>query len=76
MKVRELIAILESVNPESLVVSSMDAEGNGYSVICETSFDYYFLPDCPGCMRGEICEKEDLDEMGVTDIPCVVLWPV
>jgi len=41
MKVKELIEILKSVNPELDVVMSKDAEGNSYSPLSDFSFGVY-----------------------------------
>jgi hypothetical protein len=79
LTVGELKAVLESLNPEMLVVLSSDVEGNGYSPL-----DAYGLGDyCPeSTWSGEFYTNDDpgLDlDVFEEDTNCrraVALWPV
>jgi hypothetical protein len=79
MKVKELIAELQKLDPETLVVLAKDAEGNGYKSLADVNAGMGFA-------AGEIGYLEltnRLREAGYTEddlcakdaVPCVVLWP-
>ena len=77
MKVKELIEILKTCDPELKVVLSSDGEGNSYSPVDGYNDKYYYFPE--SAWSGEVLSKEDLEEdeqdYQETD-RCVVLYPV
>lgn len=83
MKVRELIEILQGLDQDALVVSSKDAEGNGFSPTAreystggyqaDSSWSGDFFDDAR--VVGE--DDEGHDYIDDSDHQrCVVLWPV
>jgi hypothetical protein len=80
MKVKELIEELTKVNPEAVVVLSIDSEGNAYNEVHSMSNEYNWKP-----LWGEIGLKkltEELEADGWTEedtmpdgVDCVLLWP-
>lgn len=85
MKVRELIEVLQQMDPERVVVLQKDGEGNGYSPCDGVDDNAAYSPDSTwsGSVRRQKlsaadCKagftKEDLAPKGAQ--PCVVLWPV
>jgi hypothetical protein len=72
MKVKKLMALLETLDPEKEVVMAKDPEGNGYSPLMECSERIYRpVTTWSGVLYDE---EEDTPEPG--DSHCVVLWPV
>lgn len=81
MKVKELIAELQKVDQESLVIMMSDPEGNDVYTLEWVNIDNNQAYDKEGedvgpmrltkKLREEGYEKEDL----VTGEKCVVLWP-
>ena len=86
MKVSELIAILESAPGDALVIVQSDAEGNGYSPLCEVDSNCIYVAD--STWSGEVysidCTAEDADcdseeefeEFKSSGQRCVTLVPV
>lgn len=84
MKVHELIALLQTYDPELPVILQKDAEGNGYSPLDGADDDVVYQPenDWSGTVHtmsaghDEACldldEWEELLKAG----KCVVLWPL
>jgi hypothetical protein len=76
MKVKELLEILNDVDPEAEVIMSSDGEGNSFSPCADHSAQYRYEAD--STWRGELV-SEDPDEFDEerwdAAIPCVVLWP-
>ena len=71
MKVKDLIAALQILDQEALVVLSSDAEGNSYSsasYIAECFYDEE---------NSDILTEQDCLEFGGTDRyeKCVTIWP-
>lgn len=82
---KELIAALSELDPDTIVIQSRDAEGNGYSPTYETSTGFYRPYNT---YSGEFCQplddedrasgrftEEDEYEPQDGDVPCVCLWP-
>lgn len=63
MKVKELIELLSHQDPESEVVASSDAEGNGYSPV-EGVYTGYYKPECTwmGEWKSHMDEDDFEDE--------------
>lgn len=85
MTVRELIEVLQAMDPERLVVLQKDAEGNCYSPIegADDNAAYAAEPPWFGEVGKQVLTrkdrdagfgKEDLAPKGAT--PCVILYPV
>jgi hypothetical protein len=79
MTVAELIAELQQLDPEALVVQSKDGEGNSYSPLADVSFGWY-LPDSTwsGEWMHDGAENEpEYEWEGPTDkdVRAVCLWP-
>jgi hypothetical protein len=72
MKVQELIAILQELNPGSEVVMSKDAEGNEYSP-CANYGEAMYDPETT--WYGTIYTPGDDDYIPETAIKYVILWP-
>jgi hypothetical protein len=75
MTVRELIAALQGVDPDMMVVLQEDAEGNGYSPLAGAEPAYYVAEST---WSGTAYGQEDIDggdapEGGQT---ALILWPV
>lgn len=80
MKIRQLIAELEKLDPELEVIVSTDSEGNGFDEMRVISPGYNYNPQDREIGISELTE-EDINS-GYTDedvmedgVPCVVLWP-
>lgn len=82
MKIKELMELLKGFDPDTIVVMSKDAEGNGYSPLTEiSSGDNYVAenswsgyvgpPELTDELRDEGYSEEDI----VDGVPCIVLWP-
>lgn len=87
MTVGELIAFLEGLDKDVLVVLQSDAEGNGYSPLAGVDgYKNVYVEDSSWSGRVRIAELDaDLEELGYTEDdvydgedgqPCAVLWPV
>jgi hypothetical protein len=72
MKVRELMKLLETIDPEKEVVMAKDPEGNGYSPLDGYSQRIY-RPETTwsGYLLDVIQERPE-----PSDWRCVVFWPV
>ena len=73
MTAADIISLLQQVPPETLVVQSMDPEGNSFSpVFCVEKIDYLAESE----FRGDIWGPEENDPKrpeGVVDAVC--FWP-
>lgn len=72
MKVSELIALLNDLDPDVIVVMQKDAEGNGYSP-CDGAEAARYEAD--STWSGHVMSDED-DDYEARGVACVVLWPV
>jgi hypothetical protein len=72
MKVKELIAELQQLNPDTPVILQKDAEGNGYSPLRGVDKALY-MPD--NTWQGEVYSLDDPDRDDRA-FPCVVLHPI
>lgn len=85
MTVGELIAALQDVPPDTLIVMSEDGEGNGFSPLdtVDTGSSAY---TAESTWSGEVGLRtltpelvaegySDDDVAGPDAVPCVVLWP-
>ena len=86
MKVKDLIKILQTVDPDTKVLISSDAEGNSFSELadCETSYACRNDYESRHGMVYEVGIKTltpELEEDGYTEEDvvdgesCVILWP-
>ena len=86
MKVKNLIKVLKTQDPEARVILSSDEEGNNMSPLYDTwGSGVVYVPDSDSeyCNYGEVHEKEDyltdLEEQGIKPPPtmkeAVVLYP-
>jgi hypothetical protein len=81
MKVKDLIEILQEQSPDTLIVMSKDAEGNGFSPLYTVSPDAYYVPETT--WMGDAYTEEDMkecyDDEG-EDRPeagsAIIMWPV
>jgi len=73
MKIRELLAQLEGLDPEREVILQKDAEGNGYSPCAGLGLGAYVADSTYSGEVIEVPSYEAPDELGA---PCVVLYPV
>lgn len=81
MRVKDLLSILNDVDPDDDVILSADEEGNKYSQLARVSFGgIFFRPYAKQAWEGEILGSESYDEdedpMPDEARPCVVLYPV
>ena len=88
MKVSELIALLEILPDDALVVMARDSEGNSYSPLRDITSGEIYAPESR--CHGEIYLAEltpELMEQGYTDedvytaddregVEAIVLWPI
>lgn len=81
MKVKELIEILTTVDPEEDVLLAIDSEGNRYHLLSEVSVNQY---KWDGDYNAEVGIRELTPELQAQnyseedvygDKPCVILWP-
>lgn len=70
MKVKELIKILKTCNPEHDVVLQKDSEGNGYEELRCWETDLMF-----NSKEGEVYTKESTDSYDEYMPNCLVLAP-
>lgn len=82
MKAKELIELLQRVDPETEIVVSRDSEGNGYNKLGSVNVDEYaFRPDGHEVEIGLRTLTKELERQGYSDedvldgTPCVVIWP-
>ena len=69
--VRDLIAYLQTLNQDALVVMSKDAEGNGYAPLRTVDEDRYVADTS---YSGFILHGDS--DTANESVACVVLWPV
>ena len=69
MKVRELVRLLRTFNPEATVVLSHDGEGNGYAALAG-----YDIGNMVEGSPGPI-DYVSADDDGLAHANCVVLYP-
>lgn len=84
MKVKELIAELSAMDPESEVILQKDAEGNGYSPLSGADGEAVYVAE--NTWSGEVysleysaddnCMADDYWEKLKAGPKCVVLFPV
>ena len=78
MKVRQLIAELQKLDPNALVVLACDAEGNGYSEFCQVEDNSMFCDGEVGLEKlTDECERQGFTEDDVMKEgkKAVVLYP-
>lgn len=84
MKVKELIEVLQCVNPEAEVILQKDAEGNWYSPLAGADPDCVYVPE--NTYSGEVygtdytaedagMEEDEWNEL-LKKERCVVLHPI
>jgi hypothetical protein len=74
VKVKELMQLLSTLNPEHLVILSKDAEGNCFSPLADHGIGQY-TPETT--WSGEWRhEGDDEDGCSPDETNCVTLWPV
>lgn len=78
MKVKDLKAILSTLDDEIEIVMAKDEEGNDYSPLAETSLGVY-QPE--STWSGEFfayenMENEDYAQPTENVVPAICLWPV
>lgn len=84
MKVKELIAELQKLSPDSEVICQRDSEGNGYSPLSGVDGNCVYLPDTTWSgkvfdIRRPADDHELEDEQWVKlkeQTPCAVLFPI
>lgn len=69
MKTKELIEILEQLDPETVVVLSFDPEGNSFSE-CQDAQRFFWDKE-----NSEIYSFGDIDEINDDLKDAIVLWP-
>jgi len=80
MKVKDLIKVLENVDPERVVVMSIDPEGNGYNELREWDSDMMYDRQDGEVGLGTLTEEDIKDGYGEADLnpdgePAIVFWP-
>ena len=71
--VKELIELLETLDPNYKVIMSKDSEGNGFSPVSEIGSGEWVARSK---WSGEVLSKEDCEENGDEyEEDCIVLWP-
>lgn len=78
MLVRELIEMLQELEPDTLVVLQKDPEGNGYSPCAGAALSNYIAESTYSGIVFDDVEELDLvegEEVPDSDV-CVVLWPI
>lgn len=79
--VKDLIAMLQTLDQDTILICSKDAEGNSYSPFSSIGDGYYYVPETT--WSGDVYHIEDKDEYDAEewdDIlsegkPAVVIWP-
>lgn len=77
MTVAELIAELQELPQDLIVIVQKDSEGNGYSPLAGSDHECVYVPD--STWSGEVYSNEDYADKGYAysdAVPCVVLFPV
>lgn len=81
MKVKDLIALLKKVDPESEVICSKDAEGHDYTPLYEIINDCVYVPEntWSGYVYYDHKQKdmsiEEWEKYKKENVKCVVLEP-
>jgi hypothetical protein len=87
MKVKELVSLLQKLNPEALVIVACDSEGNRFSPISsdlsgeglffpETSWAGEFYEGTEEELKSDFGIGPDEDDDFAQAIPAVCIWPV
>jgi hypothetical protein len=84
MKVKDLLQVLQTCDPEAEVICQEDAEGNGYAPLAGADNEAIYVPASIYC--GQVystdwtAEDADMDEKDWKKIlkkkRCVVLYPI
>lgn len=85
MKVKDLMAELSEIDPESEVILQKDSEGNGYSPLYGVDNESIYLPS--NTWSGEVYDskwdaddtffnEDEWEELKKNTPRCVVLYPV
>lgn len=77
MKVKELIEELKTCDPESIVVLSIDEEGNGYNLLYQVDDSHNYSDGEIGLREiTKVDEKQGYSEEDILEgEKAVVLWP-
>lgn len=76
MTKKELLAALEGVPDETLIVLSKDGEGNGYSPLADAESAFYLADSTwSGDVYDEDADEEE-DRPPAGAVPCVVFSPI
>ncbi len=83
MTVAELIAELQKMDPNRIVVCQEDSEGNGYRLLMGADDNAAYLAETTwsGQVYRETKDRDDLEDEDMASsyegcVPCVVLFPV
>ena len=78
MKIKDLIAELEELDPEAEVICSNDSEGNVYSPLGAVLKYWWYQPETTysGIVYGTAAEAEEEEADPDTLEKCIVLFPV
>lgn len=84
MKVKRLIELLSTFDPDSVVILQKDAEGNGYSPLEGADHEAVYVPDSTWSgiaystneTADDACMDEDEWKKHMKKKRCVVLFPV
>ena len=71
MTVGELIALLQTHDPDDLVILAKDEESNSYSPIEECD-DGIYIPETT--WKGDVYSREEASDWPEGS-PCITLWP-
>jgi hypothetical protein len=85
MKVKELIEVLKTMNPEAILILQRDSEGNGYRDLCGADDNNFYVRE--SSWYGEVydgdwsCDdacmtEEEWKELKKNSEKCVVLYPI
>lgn len=73
MTVKELLELIDGIDPDTLVILQKDAEGNGYSPLYSVDGDLVYVPD--SAYSGEVYENADPDGFADNSVDAIVLVP-
>ena len=79
--VKDLIAMLQTLDQDTILICSKDSEGNSYSPFLTIEDGYYYVPETTWC--GDVYHFEDeyeydaeeWDDILSEGKPAVVIWP-
>ncbi len=76
MKIKDLVLLLQDMDPEAEVICQSDAEGNSYSPLAGVDKGFYVEDSTyAGTVYNSI--KDIKDELGETEYTrCIVIYPV